>query len=225
MRGGGFLTPQPPLAGYGFTYVQSQRLFRTNFNIGRHGDEPERSTVANWLSLFTGSTQGKTGGSLKIVCTPHECGKSKELPVNHSPKRSARKQSFALQISDRSLRRILHEDLHFHPYKIQIAQELKVPDFSKRISFGTRCLESTMNYHISLIYMSEMKLICFLFGNVSRPNSYVLYWSASNLQFTLGRLQSKSGGIIWSYFRVNFWGLLFWRYWKKHSCLKPLCRQ
>lgn len=43
-------------------------------------------------------------------------------------------------------------------------------------------------------------------------------------RFTLGRLQPKSGGMVWSYFRVNFWGLLFWRYRKKHSCLKPLCR-
>lgn len=73
------MTPQPPLADYGFTYVKSQRLFRTNFNIGRHGDVPDHSTIANWLSLFTGSTQGKTGGSLKIVCTPHKCGKSKSF--------------------------------------------------------------------------------------------------------------------------------------------------
>lgn len=73
--------------------------------------------------------------------------------------------------------------------------------------------------------MSEMKLICFLFGNVSRKNSYMLYWSASNLQkIHPCRLQPKSDGIVWSYFKVNFWGILFWRYRKKHSYLKPLCR-
>jgi hypothetical protein len=30
-----------------------------------------------------------------------------------------------LNISDRSLWRILHKDLNFHPYKIQVVQQLK----------------------------------------------------------------------------------------------------
>ncbi|KAF2893489.1 hypothetical protein ILUMI_12684 [Ignelater luminosus] len=41
-----------------------------------------------------------------------------------SPRRSARKHASALRLSDRSVRRILRDDLHFHPYKMAIVQEL-----------------------------------------------------------------------------------------------------
>ena len=37
---------------------------------------------------------------------------------------SARKHASALEPSDRSMRRILHDDLHRHPCKIAIVQEL-----------------------------------------------------------------------------------------------------
>jgi hypothetical protein len=41
-----------------------------------------------------------------------------------SPRRSARRYSVALEISDRSVRRILHKDLNFFPYKMVEVQEL-----------------------------------------------------------------------------------------------------
>lgn len=40
-----------------------------------------------------------------------------------------------LAMSDRSVRRILHLDLHFHPYKIQILQSLNNGDYQQRIRF------------------------------------------------------------------------------------------
>ena len=47
-----------------------------------------------------------------------------------SPRRSARKHASALGLTDRSVSRILHEDLHFHPYKMAIVQELYERDFN-----------------------------------------------------------------------------------------------
>ena len=47
-----------------------------------------------------------------------------------SPRRSARKHESALGLSDLSVRRIFHGDLHFHPYKMAIVQELYEQDFN-----------------------------------------------------------------------------------------------
>jgi hypothetical protein len=41
----------------------------------------------------------------------------------------------SLNISDRSLQRILHKDLNFHPYKIQVVQELKEHDLISCTNF------------------------------------------------------------------------------------------
>ena len=49
-----------------------------------------------------------------------------------SPRRSARKHASALGLSDRSVRKILHQDLHFHPYKMAIVQELYERDFNSQ---------------------------------------------------------------------------------------------
>jgi hypothetical protein len=43
--------------------------------------------------------------------------------LEQSPRCSARCHAASLNISDRSLWWILHKDLNFHPYKIQVVQE------------------------------------------------------------------------------------------------------
>jgi hypothetical protein len=43
-----------------------------------------------------------------------------------------RKHASAIGISDRSVRRILHDELYFHPYKLAIVQELSERDFNAR---------------------------------------------------------------------------------------------
>lgn len=45
--------------------------------------------------------------------------------VVQSPTRSAHKHAYALGLSDRTVRRILHTDLKFHPYKLMIVQKLQ----------------------------------------------------------------------------------------------------
>jgi hypothetical protein len=44
--------------------------------------------------------------------------------VLQSPRRSARRQSVALQLPNNAVCRILRRDLNFHPYKVQLIQEL-----------------------------------------------------------------------------------------------------
>jgi hypothetical protein len=39
-----------------------------------------------------------------------------------SPRRSAQRQGLTLRLNECSVRQILHKDLHYHPYNIQVAQ-------------------------------------------------------------------------------------------------------
>ena len=52
-----------------------------------------------------------------------------------SRRRSARRHALALRLKEFSVRRILHKDLHYHPYKIQVAQELSERDKMSRLQF------------------------------------------------------------------------------------------
>jgi hypothetical protein len=52
--------------------------------------------------------------------------------ILQSPRCSARKHASALGISNCSVRRILHQDLHFHPYKMVVFQELAQQDWINR---------------------------------------------------------------------------------------------
>ena len=54
------------------------------------------------------------------------------MEIVKSPRRSVRRHSAAIGLSDRSVRRILHKDLNFHPYKIAIVQELNDRDMANR---------------------------------------------------------------------------------------------
>ena len=53
--------------------------------------------------------------------------------VLQSPRRFARKHASALCISNRSVRRILHQDLHFHPYEMVVVQELTQQEWINRV--------------------------------------------------------------------------------------------
>ena len=53
-----------------------------------------------------------------------------------SPRRLARQQDLTLRLNERSVRRDLHKDMHYQPYKIQDAQELKARDNSSGLFPG-----------------------------------------------------------------------------------------
>jgi len=55
--------------------------------------------------------------------------------IKRSPRRSARRHSVSLGLSEASVRRILHKDLDFHPYKIQVTHALRERDYVNRVNF------------------------------------------------------------------------------------------
>jgi len=54
------------------------------------------------------------------------------MAIVKSPRRPVRRHCIAIGLSDHSVRRILHKDLNFHPYKIATVQELRDCDKAKR---------------------------------------------------------------------------------------------
>ena len=58
-----------------------------------------------------------------MLQTPEKFDKVR-MAIVKSPRHSVRRHSTAIGLPDRTVWRILHKDLNFHPYKIAIVQEL-----------------------------------------------------------------------------------------------------
>jgi hypothetical protein len=63
------------------------------------------------------------------------------VALQQSPQRSARQHSVALGMSDMSVGRMFHVDLHFRPFQIQMVQELLPRDLNIQMYFCTKLLE------------------------------------------------------------------------------------
>ena len=109
----------------GESLVQARRAFCTHFSVPRNRPVPSNHAINTWVDSFevSGSTSKKGGGGQKTVQTPENIERVREA-FERSPRQSAVRHTTALGITLRSVRRILHNDLHYHPYKIQIVQTL-----------------------------------------------------------------------------------------------------
>jgi len=105
----------------GDSFVIAQREFPREFGIHRNRAVPSAHSIKTWVQNFeaTGSTLTKKGGSVQIVRTPENIAVVR-VAIERSPHRSARRHSVSLGLSEASVRWILHKDLHFYDYKIQL---------------------------------------------------------------------------------------------------------
>jgi len=69
----------------------------------------------------------KPTGRQRSARTPQNI-EAVRVSVLRNPRRSVRKLAAAVRLSRECVRRILHVDLKFHVYKLQIVQELKEND-------------------------------------------------------------------------------------------------
>ena len=95
--------------------TEMQRLFKRRFNIGRHGNVPRRNSILRWVNALrtTGSLlKTKTPGPTRTARTPRNVDRVREAIIR-SPRRSARRHSAELGISQSTVQRILHKDLAF----------------------------------------------------------------------------------------------------------------
>ena len=100
--------------------IAAQRQFPTYFGVGRHGRVPNRKTILLFIRNFrqtSSALKRKSSDRPRSVETPETITTVRHA-VTTSPQRSAAKNALALGVSDRSVRRILHLDVKFHPYKI-----------------------------------------------------------------------------------------------------------
>ena len=126
------------------TYVKNdesvteiQRLFKQRFNIGRHGNVPSRNSILSWVNALrkTGSLlKTKPPSPARTARTPRNVDRVRAA-ITRSPRRSARRHSAELVISQSTVQRILHKDLAFQPYKIMTVQQLNPRNFQQRLSF------------------------------------------------------------------------------------------
>jgi hypothetical protein len=155
----------------------TQRRFRVRFNVGLHGEVPSRNTILLWIANFrsTGSAlKKKPPGGARTVRIPENVETVKWAVVT-SPRHSATKHAIALGISDLSVRQILHVDLHFHPYKMMVVQELNQRYWAYRIAFAQNVLVIVADD--AAIALSDDAHFHFS-GCVSKQN--FCYWSDAN---------------------------------------------
>ena len=148
---------------------QTQWLFRRLFGVSEHEKIPDRKKISLWVANFR-----KTGSCLKRKTpgTPENVTAVRNA-LTQSPRRSARKQAFRL--SQRSLRRILHEDLQFHPYKMKLVQEMKECDWADRKKY---CEVLLRNVTANDVVLSSDETHFHLPGCVNKQN--FPYWADSN---------------------------------------------
>ncbi|PNF39164.1 hypothetical protein B7P43_G01359 [Cryptotermes secundus] len=112
--------------------------------------------------------------------------------ILRSPRCSARKHAVALDISNRSMRRILHEHLHFHPYKMGVVQELSPRDFQNRITVCETLLE---NLPPNALAFFSNEAHFHLSGYVNKQN--MRYWSGNNPRELLERPLHSDKVTVW----------------------------
>jgi hypothetical protein len=79
-----------------------------------------------------------------ISAPPRKCGEGASGPTAKSMMLT--RYSVALGMSDRSVRRMLHMDLHFQWFRIQMVQELLPHDINMRRNFCAKLLEEMAHY-------------------------------------------------------------------------------
>jgi len=69
----------------------------------------------------------------------------RDAALRGSPRRSARQQALTFRLNECSVCRILHKDLHYRSYKIQVAQELGEQDKVIGLQFWNEFLDLVKN--------------------------------------------------------------------------------
>ena len=163
----------------GESIIEIQRLFRCRFNIGHHGNIPSRNTILTWVTSFRARgtiMKKKPPGPVATAQTLENMERVREA-VARSPTRSARRHAVELGMSENTVRRILHKDLGFHPYKMMIVQTLNEGDYQQHSAFAELMLEIIEENEDTIIMMSD-EAHFHLNGSVNKQNFQ--YWAPQN---------------------------------------------
>ncbi len=159
------------------------REFQKQFKISPRKPRPLSNIIRRCMKKFRvpcSALKKKKNppGPRKWSRTPENIDKVRKVIIK-SPGRSAKKQLDSLKISNSRVRRILHKDLGFHPYKIVIMQQLQPKDHEARKLFSTVMLQKIRSGTIplnSIIISDEAHFHST--GSVNKQNCR--YWLPGN---------------------------------------------
>lgn len=99
---------------------------------------PNSNTIRNIMSKFC--ITGSVRAALHIGPPPSSLTEVNIARVRNGvrqrPLTSSRSRAQQLQLSDRSLRRIMKEGHHLYPYNIQVTQSLLITDYEKHLAWS-----------------------------------------------------------------------------------------
>lgn len=125
-----------------FSLSQARRRFNHRYGIRRLRDGPSINLIQSWVARFraTGSTINRPKpGPTPAVATDENIERVM-ISVAENPRLSLRARSSILGIKKSTLQVIMRKKLKFHPYKIQIAQDLQESDFELRKTYAEMML-------------------------------------------------------------------------------------
>jgi hypothetical protein len=160
----------------------AQREFRREFGIHRNRAVPSAHAIKTWVRSFKAisSTLKKKGGSVKTVRAPENIAVVREAVEEvHTVLRVATMCHSGCLKPAFSVRRILHKDLHFCPYKIQVTHALHERDYVNRVNFCQTFLQlNNENQELVNNLLMSGEAHFHLSGFVNKQN--FRYWSATN---------------------------------------------
>jgi len=189
------------------SYVKVQRAFRRKFKVPRHKPVPSWKSVKRWIANFRELgrvSDKKRPGKKRSIHTPENIEKVRNA-IQVSPRRSARRHAASLQLKRESVRKILVEDLNFHPYKLIITQELKETDYRQRLIFAQTMLQKLEDREIVLnnLLMSD-EAHFELSSNVNKQN--YRYWTDDNPHWVQEKPLHSQRVTVWC--AVAEWGII-----------------
>ena len=125
------------------SYVIARRQFCSKFGIRRIRDGPSVNLIRSWVQRFRATASSMNvprPGPSRSSRTPENI-ELVESSLRENPRLSIRKRAASLGLPRAIIHEILKKDLKFHPFKIQIVQELKESDFDLRKNFCETMLE------------------------------------------------------------------------------------
>ena len=119
---------------------------------------PSNDTIWNVVRKFkeTGSVKNREKNRTKSVLN-EDCIQEIRDKIIDDPHTSIRKLSSQMNISYGSTRNALRKTLQYHPYKINVIQELKPADYPKRLNYSNWFLSFFERYKeiLDLVFFSD----------------------------------------------------------------------
>ena len=201
--------------------IATQCAFRNRFNFAPLAPLPDQKLIVMWVTTFrqtASATRRRTG--LPRPIRSRENIEAVRASMLRSPWCSAREHASALGLYDRSVRRILHEYLHFHPYKMAIVQELYERDFNSRRNSGEVLLEVVPED--AIVFFSD-EVNFHLCGSVNKHA--LLGWHQSSTIAWKAFAFTQSHSVVRNFLRWNYWSLVLWGKWSHiDSEFGPVCK-